>query len=106
MTKTCSKDIPHVSTSSIKPKYTTLKDIQDAIDDKTLSIVSNNTGLVHLALVTRTPQEFKTTNSGASFTTPVNPGSIAPTSPMYITTRASATAQAANPTAVVKTGDT
>ena len=97
---TLSKDMPHISTSSMTPKYTTVKNVQDI---KVLSIMSYSTELSHLAL-TGTAADLKKANGSTSFIIPVNPGTI-PTPPARIATRASAAALADDPTATAETTD-
>lgn len=90
--------------SSTKPNYTSYKKIQDEIVANPLSIISYTTELVGHLTLTRTPVELNTPNGAVAFTVPMN-ASNDPTPPPHITTRASTTILAADPTVKAETLD-
>ena len=88
---------------STKPKYTSLKNFQDVIDDNALSIMSNTTEISYTAL-TRKATEFTAVNSTVAFIIPTNPGNV-PTPPANIGTRASTAVLTGDSTATVEKSD-
>ena len=97
------EDMPRISTSSTKTKYTFLKLFQEALDANAMTIASDTTELCRLAL-TRSAEDFFTANDDITFGIPVSPGATH-TTPARIATHTSATSLLLNPNATAETTD-
>ena len=101
--ETSPKDMPHISTSSSKPNYTSLKLFQEAININAMTIILDTTELVNLAF-TRSAADFYNSNGDVSFITLTRSGNN-PTTLVCIATHTSAAALLLNPDATAETTD-
>ena len=84
-------EMPHISTPSSPPTYTTMLEFQSALDNNAMTVPVPNTDLGHAAL-TMKKSDFTQAN-GSVYTDPVDPGP-APTAPSTVSTPSTSTRSA------------